>query len=131
MFPEYSEDFFIPFDSISRPSFADLNIISYHLCARLVCLRGDEFSKCLCTGYFFLTCWLKLNHAFFVAQLLVIPTQNQVLDGNNHFIAKRSEKARRMGLLTKAVAIYARKKAGHSCQNNDRGSKSLLVGLNQ
>ncbi len=138
MFPEYSEDLFISFGSISCPSFADLNIISYLVCTRLVCLRTGECSKCLRTGCFFLTCWLKPNRTFPDGQLFVIPPQSQVLDSNsqheaddnNHFTAKRSEKARRMGLPTKAVAICAGKKVGDYGQSNDRGSKSLPVGLN-
>ncbi len=47
-----------------------------------------------------------------------MPPQSQVLDSNsqhgadnnNYFTAKRSEKARRMGLPTKAIAICAGKK---------------------
>ena len=79
----------------------------------------------------FLTYWLKPNRNFFGGQLLVIPPQSQVLDSNsqhraddnNHFTAKGSEKTRRIDFLTKAVAICARKKAGHYYQNNDRGGK--------
>ena len=36
-----------------------------------------------------------------------------------------------MGLPTKAVAICAKKKAGHYCQNNDWGGKLLPVRLDQ
>ena len=36
-----------------------------------------------------------------------------------------------MRLLTKAIAICTNKKAGHYFQNNDRGGKLLLVGLDQ
>ena len=36
-----------------------------------------------------------------------------------------------MDFFTKAVAIYARKKAGYYYQNNDWGGKSLPVGQDQ
>ena len=52
-------------------------------------------------------------------------------DDNNYFTIKVSEKARYMSFLTKVIAICAGKKAGHYCQNNDRGSKLLHIGLNQ
>ncbi len=69
----------------------------------------------------------------------MLPPQSQVLennsqhgaDDNNYFTMKGSEKARCIGLPTKAVAIYTGKKADHYCQNNDRGGKSLTVELNQ
>ncbi len=139
MFPKYNEDLFISFDWISRPSFANPNIISYYVYIRLVCLKAGGYNKCLYTGCFFLTCWLKLNHTFSNGQLLIIPSQSQVLesnsqyraDDNNHFTAKENEKARCIGLPTKAVAIYVGKKADHYYQNNYWSSKLLLFGLNQ
>ena len=86
-----------------------------------------------------LTCWLKPNRAFLSGQPAVILSHRQVFDSNsqhgaddnNHFTTKWREKASRMRLPTKAVAICAGKKAGHYCQNNDRGGKSLPVGLDQ
>ena len=76
---------------------------------------------------------------FFGSQLFIIPLHNQVLDSNsqhridnnNHFTTKKSEKTRLIGLLTKTVAIYAGKKAGYYCQNNDQSGKLLFIGLNQ
>ena len=109
------------------------------MCTQLVCLKAGEYSKCLYTSCFLWTCWLKVNRAFLNRQLFIILFQSQVLDSNsqdrtdnnNHLIAKKSETARRKGLLLKAIAICSRKKAGHYCQNNDRNIELLFVGLNQ
>lgn len=72
MFPEHSEDFFILFNSITCPSFANANIISYDIYVQLVDSKENRCSQGLHTGGYFLSFQFKLNLAFFDGQLLVI-----------------------------------------------------------
>lgn len=44
---------------------------------------------------------------------------------------KKREKAKRMGLFIKTVAICIGKKVGHYYQNNDQGRKLLFIVLDE